>query len=343
MKTIATLMCCVSLSAVAISGCNEPAPNPETSVQEMVSSGETTGDRLNVTVSILPQQYFVEKIGGDRVKVQVMVPEGTDPETYEPKPQQLTDLSEADTYIATGIFFEEIWAERIKTTNSEMLLTDSSAGIEKIAMVAHSHNHDDHSEAEHSEHEEHDHDEEHSEHEDYSEAGNEQHDDRDRDLKDPHTWLSPKLAKVHAQNIYDTLVELEPASEAVFKENLDTLLAEIDELDQAIATTLENLSSRSFLVFHPAWGYFAEDYDLEQIPIEVQGQEPSAAELAELITVAEAENIQVVFAQYQFNSRPAQTIADEIGGKVIFIDPLSADWANNLKEIAQQIALANTP
>ncbi|WP_041763566.1 metal ABC transporter solute-binding protein, Zn/Mn family [[Leptolyngbya] sp. PCC 7376] len=365
-----TLMC-LGLSGLA--GCGDTTQTPTSTVEEVTkgTDSEEQGDRLNITVSILPQQYFVEKIGGDRVNVQVMVPEGAEPEVYEPKPQQLKDLSETDAYIAVGILFEDVWAERFKTANSEMLLTDGSEGIEKIEMVAHNHahhghgaeehsdhedehadhddhdDHDKHDDEKHAEHSEHDHDEEHadhddhSDHEEHSEEDHEDHDDHGEDLEDPHTWLSPSLAKVHAQNIYDVLVELDPASEALFKENLDALLAEIDELDQAIAAELENLSSRSFLVFHPAWGYFAEEYNLEQIPIEVEGQDPSAAELAELIQVAEAENIRVVFAQYQFNSKSAETIANQIGGEVVFIDPLSVDWANNLQEIAKQIALAN--
>ncbi len=363
---LSSTLLCLGLGGLA--ACGDTVQEPSSTVEETTSStsetgSEEQGDRLSITVSILPQQYFVEKIGGDRVDVQVMVPEGAEPEIYEPKPQQLANLSEADAFIATGILFEDIWAERIKTANSEMLVTDSSTGIEKIEMVAHSHAHHDHDEEAHASHDDHDHDhgekehsdhdhekehadhEDHSDHEGHSEEEHAAHAGHDHgdDLKDPHTWLSPKLAKVHAQNIYDALVELEPESEAVFKENLDALLAEIDELDQAIAAELENLSSRSFLVFHPAWGYFAEDYDLEQIPIEVGGQDPSAAELAELINIAEAEDIRVVFAQYQFNAKPAETIASQIGGEVVFIDPLSPDWANNLKEIASQIALANTP
>ena len=363
---VSSFLFCLGVGGLV--GCGETAQDVPSSSdsQEQVTESTDQEERLNVTVSILPQKYFVEKIGGDRVNVQVMVPEGAEPEVYEPKPQQLKDLSETDAYIAVGILFEELWAERFKTANAEMLLTDGSNGIEKIEMVAHSHDHgeeehsdhgdehdhEEHSDHDHSDHEEHGEDEhaEHSDHDhgdehDHEEHGEDEHaghDDHGEGFgEDPHTWLSPKLAKVHAQNIYDVLVELDPASEALFKENLDALLAEMDELDQAIAAELENLSSRSFLVFHPAWGYFAEDYDLEQIPIEVQGQDPSAAELAELIEIAEVENIKVVFAQYQFNSRPAETIASQIGGEVIFIDPLSTDWANNLKEIAQQIALAN--
>lgn len=378
---VSGILVCLGLGGLG--ACRQPSPDATGIVTEAEGQNES---KLKVTVSILPQQYFVEKIGGDRVAVQVMVPEGAEAEIYEPKPQQLAALSTADAYIATGILFEDIWAERIKTANGEMLLADSSVGIDKLAMVAHAHHHGDHSDAghqdkhdAHADHADHDHgkhkDEhqghDHEDHDDHSEPKDEHqghdhgehkehkdhenhdehqghdnhagHGDHGDDLEDPHTWLSPQLAKVHAENIYDVLVELDPDSEALFKENLDSFLAEIDQVDQAIATELADLPTRAFLVFHPAWSYFAEDYNLEQIPIEVAGQEPSAAELAELIKVAQAEDIRVIFAQYQFNSQAAATIAQEINAEIVYIDPLSADWANNLQAIAKQIAQASRP
>ncbi|NJN73472.1 MAG: zinc ABC transporter solute-binding protein [Limnothrix sp. RL_2_0] len=337
--------------------CREQLPSPEPTATSTIET-PVQGDRLNIVVSILPQQYFVEKIGGDKVDVSVMVEAGAEPETYEPKPQQLKALSDADAYISVGIFFEDIWESRFETANSEMAIVNSSTGIDKITMVAHNHDHGhghDHS-AEHSD-EEHDHDKEHSDeehsHEDHdhgaehSEAGHDEDHDHgaehsdEEELLDPHTWLSPKKAAVHAENIYATLVELDPSSQAFYQQNLDTFLAEIKQLDADITEILEPLDSRAFLVFHPAWGYFANDYNLEQIAIEVEGQEPSPAELAELIQVAEQEQIRVIFAQYQFNSQSAQTIADEIGAEVVYIDPLATDWAANLKSVAQEIASAS--
>jgi zinc transport system substrate-binding protein len=303
---------CLGLTGLV--GCERSpniAPN-ETPTTETVDEGEKQGDRLEIVVGILPQQYFAEKIGGDRIHVGVMVAAGSEPEAYEPKPQQFQEISQADAYIGVGGIFEEVWGERLKTANPQLLIVDGSAGITKIPMEEHDHGHDHGGEAAHGD-----------------------------EYLDPHTWLSPKLAKIHAQNIYQTLVKLDPASEAFYAANLATLLTEIDQLDQAIAAKLANLKSRNMLVFHPSWGYFAKDYNLKQIPIEVGGQEPSAAELANLITLAKAENIRMIFAQYQFNAQAAKAIANEIGAEVIYLDPLAADWSTNLLDMATQIAAAN--
>lgn len=309
MRNIPVLFCVGMISIFGgLTSCKEPLTTPEPTP---LLETPTQGDRLKIVVSILPQQYFVEKIGGDKVAVSVMVGAGAEAETYEPKPQQLKALSDADAYINVGIFFEDIWESRFQTTNPKMAIVNSAAGIEKIEMVAHDHDHG----AEHPE---------------------------DEQLLDPHTWLSPKRVAIHAENIYAALVKLDPSSETFYRQNLDNFLAEIAELDADITATLANLDSRTFLVFHPAWGYFAEDYDLEQIAIEVEGQKPSAAELAELITVAKQEQSRVIFAQYQFNSQTAQAIAAEIGAEVVYIDPLAPNWAENLQSIAQEIAIANS-
>lgn len=329
MRNIPVLFCVGIVSICGgLASCTEPLPTPEPTTTTLLED-PIEGDRLNIMVSILPQQYFVEKIGGDKVAVSVMVEAGAEAETYEPKPQQLKALSDADAYINVGIFFEDIWESRFQTTNPQMAIVNSAAGIEKITMVAHNHDHG-------AEHSDQDHGEEHSD-----KDHDEDHSDEDQ-LLDPHTWLSPKRAAIHAENIYAALVELDPASQAFYQQNLDKFLAEIAQLDTDIATTLATLDSRTFLVFHPAWGYFASDYDLEQIAIEVEGQKPSAAELAELIKVAKQEQSRVIFAQYQFNSQAAQAIAEEIGAEVVYIDPLAPDWAENLRSVAQEIAAANS-
>jgi len=155
---------------------------------------------------------------------------------------------------------------------------------------------------------------------------------------DPHIWLSPALVKVQSQTIYNALVELDPAHEAEYKANLDAFIADIDALDADIRATLEKTESKKFIVFHPAWGYFARDYGLEMIPIEVGGQEPSAQELAGLIEKAKAENIKVVFVQPEFSQEDAETIAKEIGGKTLSIASLNPDWLGNLKSVAETFA-----
>lgn len=155
---------------------------------------------------------------------------------------------------------------------------------------------------------------------------------------DPHIWLSPALVKIQSQTIYNTLAELDPAHIDQFKANLDAFLSDIDQLDTQIRTTIANTRSKKFIVFHPAWGYFARDYGLEEIPIEVGGQEPSAQELAGVIQLAKDENIKVVFVQPEFSQENAKTIAREIGGEVLSVNPLASDWLTNLQKVSGTFA-----
>jgi zinc transport system substrate-binding protein len=253
----------------------------------------TEGDPLQITVSILPQQYFVERVGGEHVVVNVMVPPGEFPGTYEPKPEQVTALSAADAYVSIDVPFERGWLERFQQTNPDMRMVDTTQGIERRG---------------------------------------------DAERPDPHIWLSPRLVKEQARTIADTLIELDPDHAADYTANLEAFLADLDMLSNETAATLATLENRKFIVFHPAWGYFAQDYDLEMIPIEVGGQEPSAAELADVIERAREETIRVVFAQPQFNPDSAQRIAEEIGGEVVLIDPLAPDWLANQYRVADTFA-----
>ena len=299
----------VLLSISVLTGCSSSS-NSSTNHSE-TGPPEVTEEKLDITVSILPQAYFVKKIGGDRFSVNVMVQPGAEPATYEPKPQQLKALSEAEAYISIGVPFEKAWMDKIKAANPNMMIIDSTKGIQKMEMVAHHH------------HEGEEHEEEHEE---------------DEETLDPHIWLSPQLVKVLSENIYQGLVQLDPTQKEEYKQNLDQFKAEIEQLDQTIKQNLAGIKNRKFIVFHPAWGYFASEYNLEQVPIEVGGQEPSASELAELIQEAREENIKVIFAQPEFSSKDAKTIAQEIGGEVLLITPLATDWSDNLLKVSQTFA-----
>lgn len=250
---------------------------------------------LHVTVSILPQRYFVERVGGEYVAVNVMVEPGASPATYEPQPEQLRALSVADVYFGIGVPFENAWLERFASVNENLLLVDTTQGIERLG-----------------------------------EPGN----------PDPHIWLSPALVKVQSQTIYETLAQLDPAHQETYRANLESFLADIDALDADIRETLTGVENRKFMVFHPSWGYFARDYGLEQLPVEVGGQEPSAAELAALVAGAKQEGIKVIFAQPEFSTRSAETLAQEIGGEVLLISPLAPDWLDNLRRVAGALAKA---
>lgn len=290
---------CIAIGALLVSGlllvgCSERAA-PE------------SADTVGITVSIPPQRYFVERVGGGRVDVNVMVQPGDNPHTYEPKPEQLRALGESAAYLRIRVEFEGAWMERIMSVNPDMMIVDTTEGIERRPMAAYG-----------------------SEEAEYG-PGN----------LDPHIWLSPVLVKIQAQTIYETLARLDPEHREEYKVNLDAFTSDIDELDTDIREALEGIDDREFMVLHPSWGYFARDYGLRMIPIEIGGQEPSAAELAKLITKAREEDIKVIFAQPQFSKKTAETIAGEIGGEVLLIDPLAYDWMDNMRHVAETLAKAS--
>ncbi len=255
------------------------------------SSGAST-DRLRVVVSILPQAYFVERIGGDRVAVSVMVPPGASPHTYEPAASQMRDLARAQMYVRIRVHFEEAWMPRIAAANRGMLVVDSTSGIEL--------------------------------------SGDE----------DPHVWLSPRLVRIQAEQIYRGLAKVDPAHRDVYERNKEAFLRDLDALDAELAQTLAPVRGGRFMVLHPAWGYFARDYGLEELPIEVEGKEPSAKELAALVEAARANHVKVIFVQPQISPRAAEVLARQIGARVATVDPLARDWAANLRAVARTLVEA---
>lgn len=249
--------------------------------------------KIMVIVTIPPQAEFVERVGGERVQVIVMVPPGFSPHTYEPKPSQLKEVEEAEIYFAmgSGIDFEIAWLNKLREINRAMLIVNCSEGIQRID-------------------------------------------------RDPHVWLSPRNAKIIVNNVYKTLVQVDPANKEYYRENLGAYLQELDDLDGEIKTLFSNVTNRIFIVYHPSWGYFARDYGLIQIPIEREGKEPTAASIAALIEQAKRLNIKVVVVSPQFNVKSAKVIADEIGGKIIFVDPLAKDYISNLRSVASKLSEA---
>jgi len=262
--------------------------------------------RLAIVVSILPQKYFVEKIGGESVTVSVMVPPGSNPEYYEPKPRQMSELARAQVYFALGVPFEKVWMKKMQATSPAMVVIQTDAKIAKIHMEdRHSH--------------------------ETGQAGQHPHGEAD-----PHVWLAPGPVKVQAAAIREGLVRLDPAGAARYEENYHRFVQELDELDAELKRLLAEKSGSEFLVFHPAWGYFAQAYGLKQVAIEAEGKEPKPAELQAVIAQARQKGIRTIFVQPQHSTRTAATIAKALGGEVVSADPLAGDWPGNLREIARK-------
>ena len=274
---------------------------------------------VTVTVTLPPQAYFVQRIGGDRVQVNTLIEAGIDPHTYEPKPEQLRQMANSQLYLAIGGGMEQGWLSRFTGTNPQLQVTDTSQGITKIPQVfaEHNHNHSD------------DHGDKHGE----KSPGQE-----NESGLDPHIWLSPRLVKQQAQTIYQALIKQDPQNQATYQANLQQFLTELDQLDQQIRQQLKPVKNRAFMMFHPEWGYFAKDYGLKMLAIQAEGQEPSAKQLADIIKQAKQNQVKVIFTQPEFNPQTAEVIAKQLGIKVIPISALSGDWKNNLQQVTQILA-----
>jgi zinc transport system substrate-binding protein len=270
--------------------------------------------KVNVVVSIIPQQTFVEKIGGDNVNVTTMVKPGSDPHSYEPKPSQMIAISKADIYFPIKIEFEHAWLDKFKDQNKKMQFVQMTKGVTFIDMPEHGNMEDEHDEHHHHHH----------------------------GKNDPHTWVSPANVKIMAKNIYDALVQKDSSNADYYKKNYEKFLSQIDATDTKIKNILSNTPKNSkFMVFHPSWGYFAKEYGLTQIAIEVEGKEPKPKMLQKIIKKAKQDNIKAIFTQKEFSDKSAKVIASQLNIKVIKETPLAKDWSNNLIKIANAIANNN--
>jgi len=282
------------------------------------------GEPIPVFVSIPPQKYFVEKIAGSLVQVSVMVPPGANPHIYEPRPNQMTALAKARIYFAIGVTSETVWLPKFAKLNPQMRIVHTDKGIDKMAMVAH--HHDEFKGTEH------------------KERTPRAHRDDAHGGLDPHVWVSPPEVRIIARNILEALLETDPANHSTYESSHDAFLREIEKLDRDLQEVFKDKKGFKFMVYHPAWGYLARAYGLEQVPVEVEGKEPKPEQLKTLIEESRKQGIKVIFVQPQFSTKSAETLAKAIGGEVVFADNLREDWEKNLRGQAEKFkqALAGT-
>jgi zinc transport system substrate-binding protein len=284
--------------------------------------------KLDVVVSILPQKTFVNAIGGDKVNTHLMVLPGNSPHTYEPKPSQMKAVSKADIYFTIDVEFEHVWLHKFKAINNKMKVIGVEQGIEKMAMEAHGHEED----KEHNEHAHHDHHDDHGHYE-------KKHNEHNHGSLDPHVWTSPDNVKTIAKNIYNGLVQHDKANKEYYTKNYKQFLKHIEKTDATIQSIFKDTKNGSkFMVFHPAWGYFAKQYHLEQFAIEVEGKNPKPRQIAHLIHEAKEEGVKAIFTAPEFSESSAKQIARELNIPVIKVSPLNPKWSQNLINLAKAIA-----
>ena len=272
--------------------------------------------KVPVFVSILPQRYFVEQIGGKHVDVQVMVLPGASPTTYEPKSRQMVAIAKARIFFSIGVPFEAVWLEKIVASNKNLRVVPMDRGIQKLPMASF-HSHDENQQRPPAQM--------------FSYGHGEA---MPHGIPDPHVWLSPPLVILQARTILTALRDIDPENGSVYEANYQTFVLQVLQLDKELRHLLEPNQGQPFMVFHPAWGYFADTYHLEQIPVEMEGKTPKPAQLKELIINARRHRIKVLFLQPQVSAKIAAQVAGEIGAQVAWADPLALDWAKNLRDVA---------
>jgi zinc transport system substrate-binding protein len=239
-----------------------------------------------------------------------MVQPDQSPHTYEPTPRQVAELAQADLYLSVGVSFEDVWMPRIRAANPRLRVLDLREGLPLLALADHHHD-------------ERDHGHDHGHH---------------GDAPDPHVWTSPPIVKAMSVRIRDALTELDPDGRETYTANQAALAADLDALDAELQALLKDLTSRRFMVHHPAWGYFAHTYDLTQVAIEREGKEPGARALTALIEQAKREGVRLILVQPQMNPKSAEQVARAIGGEVAVVDPLAPDYAETLRRLARLIS-----
>lgn len=285
---------------------------------------------INVAVSILPQKAFVEAVAGDKVNVVTMIPPGASPSNYQPTAKQMQQLSDADIYFTIDVPAEKSFiTPKLGDLNKDIRIIDL---FDEVAKEYEPRSFD--TEQDQLPQEEHNHDG------DNSEENNEidEHEDHEHKGLDPHIWMSPKRVKVMVDAIADTFSQIDPSNAQYYKNNADNYKSQLDDLDTYIKTKLNEAKGQPFIIYHPSLGYFADDYGLEMIAIEVSGKEANAKEIEKVIDYAKDKNIHIIFYQAEFSSKQAEIIADEIDGTVIKVDLLTENYIDNMKAIADSMA-----
>ena len=266
---------------------------------------------LSIGVSIAPQKQFVEKIGGDRVKVTVMVPPGAAAETYSPTPRQLSEIARAKIYFKVGFGFEAAFLDKLAANCPDLEIVDCRHNLKLRRMENHSH-------------------------EGVPCSG---HDSP----YDPHIWTAPRQVMIQAETICRTLCRLDPAGRESYEKNLAAFQKELDEVDRYITAKLAPYKGSSFYIYHPGFGYFGDDYGIKQVALELGGKKPSPKQLSWFLKQAKQENIKMIFIQRQFSTSSAEALAREIGAKVIVVDNLEEDFLTTVRQTADKIEAALKP
>jgi zinc transport system substrate-binding protein len=274
-------------------------------------------DRLNVAVSVEPHAFLLERIGGERLRIEVLVPTGREPELYQATPDKIAALSKTKVLFRTGMPFEETLIPKLKSNTNKLKIVDLRNGITLRTLELHDHN-------SHSNHNAPIHVHVHNE-------------------SDPHIWFAPTILKTEVQTVLQTLSEIDPKGTAQYQKNAEQFLEEIEKLRIDLAERLAPFKAKTVFVFHPAYGYFCDEFGLRQRAVEFEGKSPKPQQLTALITeIRHSENIPVIFVQPEFNQAPTQAITETTSVKIVVHSPLERNVLQSMKRFAEEIIRNNS-
>lgn len=259
-------------------------------------------DRLRVAVTILPQKYLLDRIVGDSIDVVCVVPEGSNPEEYFAVPSQMKKIASSSLYFKVGeLGFEKTTLPSILKNTPNIEVVTLSNDLDFISSRC------SHGEEEHLHY-------------------------------DPHYWTSPKGAKVMAINMYNAIIELDSKNSSFYARNYRELIEELDLLDVMVDSILKETQNRKFAIFHPSLSYFARDYGLQQLTLEEMGKEMTPTTMLKAIEEAVEGGVKTVFIQNEFSPEQVKTFAQEIGAKVVVINPLAYNFVEEIKKVVYAVA-----
>lgn len=339
----ATLGLLFSLTLI-VAGCGQKSASDANTSSTGASNTVSTENevaKLNVQVSFYPMYEFTKNVAGDLADVHTLVPAGMEPHDWEPTPQDIASIEKADVLVYNGAGMES-WMDQVtgSLSNASLIQVEASKGINLLEGEEHAHHHEDSEATEHDhdhDHaneattEEHDHDHDHAD-----EATAEEKHDHDHDAEaeeghvhdhgglDPHVWLSPALAVKEVRNIEAGLAQAAPEHAEQFKQNADAYIAQLESLDQDFKAAVTDSKRKDFITQHAAFGYLAQEYGLQQVPIAGLSpeQEPSAAQMASVIDFAKEHQVKTIFFETLVSSKVSETIASEVGAKTAVLNPI---------------------
>lgn len=273
---------------------------------------KSSDNRLNVAVSVEPHAFLLERIGGDRLRIDVLVPTGREPEHYQATPDKVAALSKAKVLFRTGMPFEETLIPKLQSNTNDLKIVDLRTGITLRSLELH-------------------------DHDSYS-SNNNIHLHTE---SDPHIWFAPTILKTEVQTVLQTLSEIDPEGVAQYQKNAEQLLEEIEELRIDLTERLAPFKAKTVFVFHPAYGYFCDEFGLHQRAVEFEGKSPKPQQLTALISeIRNHENIPAVFVQPEFNQAPTQAITETTGTKIVIHSSLERNVLKSMKCFADEIILS---